>query len=207
MIRDLGKQIAIVLLSVSLAGFVIAETEDDGWMSYLEGAAAYEAKKYALALSKWLEAAEQGYASAQNNLGVMYGNGEGVPQNYAEAVKWYRLAAEQGYASAQNNLGVMYNDGRGVPQNYAEAVKWYRLAAEQGYALAQFGLGVMYHEGRGVPQNGVMAYVWESLAAAQGYEVAKYNRGISAEQLTPEQLARAQEIAARCFESNYKDCN
>ena len=171
MIRDLGKQIAIVLLSVSLAGFVIAETEDDGWMSYLEGAAAYEAKKYALALSKWLE------------------------------------AAEQGYASAQNNLGVMYNDGRGVPQNYAEAVKWYRLAAEQGYALAQFGLGVMYHEGRGVPQNGVMAYVWESLAAAQGYEVAKHNRGISAKQLTPEQLARAQEIAARCFESNYKDCN
>ena len=101
----------------------------------------------------------------------------------------------------------MYNDGRGVPQNYAEAVKWYRLAAEQGYASAQNNLGVMYNDGRGVPQNGVMAYVWESLAAAQGYEVAKHNRGISAKQLTPEQLARAQEIAARCFESNYKDCN
>ena len=96
MIRDFGKQIAIVLLSVSLAGFVIAETEDDGWMSYLEGAAAYEAKKYALALSKFLEAAELGNADAQFGLGVMYDEGLGVPQNHTEAVKWFRLADEQG---------------------------------------------------------------------------------------------------------------
>ena len=85
---------------------------------------------------KWYRlAAEQGYASAQFNLGVMYLNGrggEGVPQDDAEAVKWYRLAAEQGYASAQFNLGVMYLNGRGVPQDDAEAVKWHRKAAEQG---------------------------------------------------------------------------
>ena len=42
--------------------------------------------------------AEQGNAAAQYNLGVMYDNGEGVPQDYAEAAKWYRLAAEQGEA-------------------------------------------------------------------------------------------------------------
>ncbi|HIF93894.1 MAG TPA: sel1 repeat family protein [Myxococcales bacterium] len=47
------------------------------------------------------EAAEQGDADAQNNLGVMYANGYGVAENYAEAVKWYRKAAEQGDASAQ----------------------------------------------------------------------------------------------------------
>ena len=41
-------------------------------------------------------AAEQGYADAQYNLGVMYANGHGVSQDYAEAAKWYRLAAEQG---------------------------------------------------------------------------------------------------------------
>ena len=45
---------------------------------------------------------------AQYNLGVMYDNGDGVPQDYKEAVKWYRLAAEQGDASAQYNLGLMY---------------------------------------------------------------------------------------------------
>ena len=46
--------------------------------------------------------------NAQYNLGVMYDNGEGVPQDYKEAVKWYRLAAEQGNANAQTNLGNMY---------------------------------------------------------------------------------------------------
>ena len=39
--------------------------------------------------------AEQGNATAQYNLGVMYHGGGGVPENYVEAVKWYRLAAEQ----------------------------------------------------------------------------------------------------------------
>ena len=86
-------------------------------------------------------AAEQGDADAQFNLGVMYADGEGVPQDYQEAVKWYRLAAEQGYADAQANLGARYDTGRGVSQDYQEAVKWYRLAAEQGYTFAQFNLG------------------------------------------------------------------
>ena len=58
-------------------------------------------------------AAEQGNASAQFELGLMYANGVGVPQDDAEAVKWYRLAAEQGYASAQLELGRMYANGAG----------------------------------------------------------------------------------------------
>ena len=42
-------------------------------------------------------AADQGNATAQNNLGKMYANGDqGVPQDDQEAVKWYHLAAEQG---------------------------------------------------------------------------------------------------------------
>jgi len=73
--------------------------------------------------------AEQGDASAQFNLGVMYDNGWGVPQNYTEAAKWYRQAAEQGQADAQNNLGVMYLQGQGVPQDYTLAYSWLNLAA------------------------------------------------------------------------------
>ncbi len=49
--------------------------------------------------------ADQGDASAQFNLGIMCGHGEGVPQDYAEAAKWYRLAAEQGNVKAQFKLG------------------------------------------------------------------------------------------------------
>ena len=61
--------------------------------------------------------AESGDAKAQHNLGVMYENGQGVPQDYAEALKWFRLAADQGDAKAQHNLGVMYYYGEGVPQD------------------------------------------------------------------------------------------
>jgi TPR repeat protein len=56
---------------------------------------------------KWFRrAADQRDATAQFYLGVMYSEGQGVPQNYAEAAKWYRLAADRGDAQAQYNLGL-----------------------------------------------------------------------------------------------------
>ena len=98
---------------------------------------AYERGDYATALAGFQNYAEQGNALAQFNLGLMYANGEGVPEDDAEAVRWYRLGAEQGNARAQSNLGVMYASGKGVPKDDAEAVRWVRLAAEQGYATAR----------------------------------------------------------------------
>ena len=56
---------------------------------------------YQQALTWDRKAAEQGNASAQNNLGMMYTHGRGVPQDDQEALKWIRLAAEQGVAGAQ----------------------------------------------------------------------------------------------------------
>ena len=78
--------------------------------------------------------AEQGDAEAQLNLGFMYAQGQGVPQDDAEGIKWYRLAAEQGDAGVQYYLALMYALGHSVPQDYAKEAKWYRLAAEQGNA-------------------------------------------------------------------------
>ena len=80
-------------------------------------------------------AADQGYAYAQYNLGVMYENGQGVPQDYAEAVRWYRLAADQGYATAQTNLGYMYDNGQGVLQDNVMAHMWYNIGAANGNEL------------------------------------------------------------------------
>jgi TPR repeat protein len=63
-------------------------------------------------------AAQQGDASAEQALGLLYFNGlAGITQSYAEAVKWYTLAAEQGLAFAQSELGVLYANGQGVPQD------------------------------------------------------------------------------------------
>ena len=85
---------------------------------------AYDRGDYEAALQTLRPLAEKGDASAQNNLGFMYDEGQGVPQDYGEALKWYRKASEQGHAYAQYNLGFMYQKGQGVPQDYVLSVKW-----------------------------------------------------------------------------------
>jgi len=128
-----------------------------------------------------MKEAEQGNAYAQYILGLLYTNGEGVPQDYKEAVRLYRAAAEQGHAGAQKSLGDMYDDGSGVSQDYKEAVRWWRAAAEQGHAGAQNNLGVMYKEGTGVPQDHKEAVRWYRAAAEQGDALAQRNLGITYE--------------------------
>ena len=63
---------------------------------FQKGLEAAQRGDYVTALREWTPLAEQGDASAQYNLGVMYGNGQGVPQDYKAALEWYTLAAEQG---------------------------------------------------------------------------------------------------------------
>ncbi len=92
---------------------------------------ANERGDYATALREFRVLAAQGHADAQYALGVMYGNGEGVPQDYAEAARWYRKAADQGFAASQNNLGAMYGEGWGVTQDNVQAYMWFDLAASQ----------------------------------------------------------------------------
>ena len=140
----------------------------------------YEADQnsdYSEAVSWYRKAAEQGYAKAQFNLGVMYENGEGVAQDYFEAINWYRKAAEQGNAYAQCNLGYMYENGIGVSHDYSEALNWYRMAAEQGNETAQNNLGNMYSNGYGVAQDYSEALNWYRMAAEQGYAPAQNNLG------------------------------
>ena len=183
----MGRIIATIVLCVMLATPV--------WAGGAEGAAAYNRGDYATALRELRPFVEQGNASSQYLLGVMYANGEGVVQDYAEAVRWYRKAAAQGIASAQSNLGVMYSGGQGVVQDYAEAVRWYRKAAEQGYASAQYNLGVMYDNGHGVVQDYVQAHKWLNIAASRGDAKAANNREIVAKRMTTAQVAEAQRLA------------
>ena len=166
-----------------------------------EGVAAYQKGNYTIALKEFKKAAQQGDAYAQFNLGLMYYEGEGVPQDYAKAMSWYLKAAEQGNASAQYSLGLMYADGRGVPQDDSQAVVWYTKAAEQGYAMAQSNLGAMYAKGEGVPQNYKIAYILFNLAASKGGDSAVKNRDMVLNTLTPADRADAQRISTRLYNS------
>ena len=99
---------------------------------FAKGVAAYQAGDYRTALAQWMPLARVGDARAQNFLGFMYDNGEGVLEDDVEAVRWYRLASEQGSAKAQYGLGVMFANGEGVPQSNVYAHMWWNLAAASG---------------------------------------------------------------------------
>ena len=97
-----------------------------------KGLTAAQSGDFATALKEWKPLAGQGDADAQTNLGLMYQNGWGVPQDDKEAVYWYKLAAEQGDAKAQYNLGVMYALGEGVIKDYVYAHMWGNIASMNG---------------------------------------------------------------------------
>ena len=146
---------------------------------YEKGVAAANAGDYAKALKEWGPLAEAGDRKAQYSLGVIYNNGDGIPQDYGQAAKWWKLAAEQGSAAAQYQLGILYLNGNGVLQDYKQTVKWWGLAAEQGYAAAQYQLGVLFRNGQGVLQDYKQAVKWWRLAAEQGSAAAQNILGLS----------------------------
>jgi hypothetical protein len=123
-----------------------------------------------------------------------------VPKDYDAAVKWYLRAGEKGNALAQSALGDIHYYGRGVPQDYEAAALWWQRAARQGVGSAQLNLSVLYANGEGVAKDLVKSHMYANLAAAQlplgkDYEIAVQNRAYIAEQMTPEQIAQAQQLA------------
>ena len=131
--------------------------------------------------------------------------------DYAQAMKFWRPLAAQGDAQAQVSLGALYATGQGVPQDSQEALKWFRLAAAQGNAMAQYNLSNMYRKGNGVPQDFVRAHMWSNLAGAalsgeEGKNAMKI-RDRAALQMTAAQILLAKEMARRCQQTKFKECD
>jgi len=124
-----------------------------------------------------LAKANAGDAATEDQVGLIYLNGDAVPKDVTKAALWFRKAAEQGLADAQYNLAGAYSDGEGVPLDYAQAAIWFRKAAEQGDAGAQINLGASYQIGQGVPQDYAQAAVWCRKAAEQGNAEAQFFLG------------------------------
>ena len=68
------------------------------------GRAFRQANRVIDALQWYQQAAERGYAGAQNSLGVMYAQGVGVREDCTVAARWFQAAATQGYPAAADNL-------------------------------------------------------------------------------------------------------
>ena len=130
--------------------------------------------------------------------------------DYTKAAQLLRPYADQGDTLAQLQMGLMYDEGLGVTQDYQEAMKWFQRSAKQGFVPAQNVLGLKYHFGRGIRQD-LLAYMWLNIAAAalSGDErkEALKNRDHVASQMTTAQIEKAQEMARRCHQSKFKECD
>ena len=113
--------------------------------------------------------------------------------DYATALREWRPLAEQGDPSAQFRLGSLYENGDGVSRDFAKARQWYEKAAAQGEAKAQLYLGLLSAFGQGGPLDLVQAHMWYSLAAGNGNAHAPGYRDDLARQMTPAQIAEAQQ--------------
>ena len=92
---------------------------------------AFQAGDYQTARQEWQDAAKDGDAFAQYNLGYLYDLGLGVAADKGKAAKWYRLAAEQNHSPALFNLAAMFVNGEGVRQDYVLAYMLFDLAAAE----------------------------------------------------------------------------
>ena len=75
-------------------------------------------------------AADQGDTNAIYNLGVMFINGQGVPQNYEKTFELFTRAAYKGSPQAAYGLGILYAKGWGTPVDDIKAYAWFKIASE-----------------------------------------------------------------------------
>lgn len=148
-------------------------------------------KDYKQAAEHYLNAAKNGHAKAQNNLGLLYLEGLGVEKDKHQAALWMMKAAEQGLGAAQENIANSFLSGEGVPESAELAEIWFRKAADQGSSSAQFSLGEYYEYGWGGQINNGRAIYWYSKAAGQGDDDAQAS------------LLRLQRESASSMESNF----
>jgi hypothetical protein len=88
---------------------------------------------------RWLSsAAAQGASRAVLNLGYMYAQGLGIPQNVPEAVRLFTAVATPSDSSdafaARIELGRIFSQGLGVPADADKAFKWYSAAIDVAVA-------------------------------------------------------------------------
>jgi len=154
--------------------------------------------KYTEAALWYHRAANMGIATAAYNLGTLYYNGQGFPQDYAQARHWFEEAAKRNDPYAEFQLGMMYGNGKGVDTDPAAELRWYTKAAEQGLPAAQYNLAVMYHNAEGVDQDDVKAYAWLLLAQRGGVDVAEA-KSVITDGMTPEQMHAAEALSRSLY--------
>jgi TPR repeat protein len=123
-----------------------------------------------------VQAADDGQAEAQFEVGVRCKDGRGCVRNDEKAAKYFLDAANQGHTDAQMYMHMCYALGEGVQQDGANALLWCDRAADQGSPEAQHVSGMTRHGYPGyianVPADVLRGKQLISAAARQGFQQA-----------------------------------
>ena len=109
-----------------------------------------------------------GVAEAENALGCMYRDGNGVDVDGSAARSWFVRGARHGNVWAQNSLGCCFLDGVGGDVDGTQARSWFEKAATRSLSAAQLNLGLMLLHGEGGPRDAGRARVLLQAAADGG---------------------------------------
>ena len=130
----------------------------------------------AAAIPYYQKAAQLGWSSSHQRLGVIYRFGMGVPADGKKAVEHFEQAAKLGVLESEYALGVIFAEGEaGVPQDLTRAVSHYQKAAERGYPPAMTNLGYMIEYKKGTSEPESAAVAWFLKAAELGESQSMYN--------------------------------
>lgn len=190
----LNKKLLMTLMSIAFTLNTL-HADTNTTQNAQEGTISFYHENYLEAQKFLSKASEAGDPSAHYYLGLMYLNGRGVPTSYQEAARLFALGAQKNHAGAQIALGVLLIEGIGVPQNFKRAAILLTLAAKQNNQDAQAILGWVYKYGVGVRENKIVAYALWNYVAAKGDEWARINRNYMMQEMTEEELYKAQDLS------------
>jgi hypothetical protein len=160
------RDVKVLLDNISQNPF--SRTEPDEASDIEAGIKAFNKGDYESAITQWIFLADEGYTSAQYNIGIMYTHIGGDTEDYDEGMKWFLMAAKEGHPEAQFELGALYDSGKGIARNHVIAMEWYLKAARQGLSKAAYVIGEKFFLGLGVEENVVSALMWFDIANALG---------------------------------------
>lgn len=124
------------------------------------------------------QAAANGDARAQFEIGAIYTEGRALAQDYKAAATWYERAAAQGFVPAEYRLGNLYEVGNGVDKDLEIARLWYQRGAEAGNRMAMHNLAALYASGQLGDQQFETAAEWFERAANLGMTDSQFNLGM-----------------------------
>jgi len=123
-----AKQAAADAAAADPNGVAVVATDYTRKLNYDAILKLYNDGKYDQIVSTLQTLSAAGHQGAQELMGIMYRQGQGVPKDSAKAFELLSKAADANRPLAQHHLGVMYYQGEGVSADPVEALKWLHIA-------------------------------------------------------------------------------